>query len=187
MMYTKQHLIKFCLDCLIVISAFPGISCQKSNQKQGTTLTEFEITNSELSSTTDSVTKDYVNDKLQNSIISLSFEEDNDTLLFTYTGFGTMEELSQELIFYRHYRIIGYIERKPFNIIVLSNIQPFNHMLETIKHMIKPSDKKTFINGLSYEPFTKSNWMESYREPCICRHYKYYRGKIHGLETSMDQ
>lgn len=86
-----------------------------------------------------------------------------------------------------HYGIIGYIERKPFNIIVLSNIQPFNHMLETIKHMIKPSDKKTFINGLSYEPFTKSNWMESYREPCICRHYKYYRGKIHGLEISMDQ
>lgn len=187
MVCIKQFLIKFCLGCLIIIPAIFFVLCLRERQEQGTTLTEFEIINSELSLTTDNVVKDYVKDKLQNSIISLSFEDCNDTLLFTYTGFGSMEDLSREFVFYRHYRILGYIERKPFNIIVLSNIQPFNHMLETTKHMIKPLDKSDFIKGIYYEPFRKSNWKESYRDPNISRHYKYYCGKIHGVVVSMDQ
>ena len=172
---------------LLVIAILFNVSCtQKREQEQGTMLTKFEITNSELNSATDSVVKDYVNDKLFNSIITLSFEEDGDTLFFTYTGFGSMKELSNEYLFYRHYRLIGYIERKPYNIILFSNIHPYNHMLERTKQMIKPSDKTSFFNGLSCEPFTKLNWIESYREPMIRRHYKYYDGKIKGMNIKMD-
>ena len=185
--YKKHTLIKVIIGSFVVIAILLGIFyALKEKQEQGTTLTEFEITNSDLSLVTDSVVKDYVHDKLYDSVISLSFEEDNDTLFFTYTGFGSMEELSREYIFYRHYRIIGYIDRKPYKIIVFSNIHPFNHMLERTKQMIKPSDRSSFFNGLYCEPFTKSNWIESFREPEIRRHYKYYNGKIQGMNISMD-
>ncbi|MBQ4449078.1 MAG: hypothetical protein II900_01435 [Prevotella sp.] len=170
---------------LIVITILMIVSCTLK-EKQGTTLTEFEISESCLSLVTDSVVKDYINDKLYNSIISLSFEEDNDTLLFTYAGFSSMKELCREYIFYRHYRIVGYIERKPYNIIVFSNIYPFNRMLERTKQMIRPSDRVHLINGLYCEPFTKSNWIESFREPIIRRHYKFYNGKIQGMDIRMD-
>ena len=114
MVYIKYSLIKVVISFLIVISNLMCVSCTlKGGQKYGTTLTEIEITKLDLNLVTDSVVKDYVNDKLYNSIISLSFEEDNDTLFFTYAGFSSMEELSREYIFYRHYRVIGYIERKP--------------------------------------------------------------------------
>ena len=59
-------------------------------------------------------------------------------------------------------------------------------MLEKTKQMITPSDRKVFINGLYCEPFTKSNWIESFREPKIRRHYKYYNGMIHGMDIRMD-
>ena len=135
--YKKHTLIKVIIGSFVVIAILLGIFyALKEKQEQGTTLTEFEITNSDLSLVTDSVVKDYVHDKLYDSVISLSFEEDNDTLFFTYTGFGSMEELSSEYIFYRHYRVIGYIERKPYNIIVLSNIHPFNRMVEETKRML---------------------------------------------------
>lgn len=104
MEYIKQFLTKYSIGSLIIIIVFLVI-CLNRVREQGTTLTKFGIINSELSLTTDSVVKDYVNDKLQNSIISLSLEESNDTLLFTYTGFGSMEELSHEFVFYRHYRM----------------------------------------------------------------------------------
>ena len=185
--YFSEKRTKVTISCLIAITILMSVSCTpKREQEQGTMLTEFEITNSELNSATDSVVKDYVNDKLFNSIITLSFEEDDDTLFFTYTGFGSMKELSNEYLFYRHYRLIGYIERKPYNIILFSNIHPYNHMLERTKQMIKPSDKTSFFNGLSCEPFTKLNWIESYREPMIRRHYKYYDGKIKGMNIKMD-
>ena len=185
--YKKHTLIKVIIGGFVVIAILLGIFyALKEKQEQGTTLTEFEITNSDLSLVTDSVVKDYVHDKLYDSVISLSFEEDNDTLFFTYTGFGSMEKLSSEYIFYRHYRFIGYIERKPYNIIVLSNIHPFNRMVEETKRMIKPSDRNTFFSGLYCEPFTELNWMESFREPPIRRHYKYYNGKIQGMNISMD-
>lgn len=185
--YYSENITKAVISSLLVIAILSSVSCSlKREQEQGTMLTEFEITNSELSLATDSVVKDYVNDKLFNSIITLSFEEDGDTLFFTYTGFGSMKELSDEYLFYRHYRVIGYIERKPYNIILLSNLYPYNHMLERTKQMIKPSDRNTFINGLHCEPFTKLNWIESYREPIIRRHYKYYNGKIQGMNISMD-
>ena len=185
--YKKHTLIKVIIGGFVVIAIILGIFyALKEKQEQGTALTEFEITNSDLNLVTDSVVKDYVHDNLWNSIISLSFEEDNDTLFFTYAGFSSMEELSLEYIFYRHYRVIGYIERKPYNIIVLSNIHPFNRMVEETKRMIKPSDRSTFFCGLYCEPFTKSNWMESFREPIIRRHYKYHNGKIQGMNISMD-
>ena len=142
--YYSENITKAVISSLLVIAILSSVSCSlKREQEQGTMLTEFEITNSELSLATDSVVKDYVNDKLFNSIITLSFEEDGDTLFFTYTGFGSMKELSDEYLFYRHYRVIGYIERKPYNIILLSNLYPYNHMLERTKQMIKPSDRNS--------------------------------------------
>ena len=185
--YYSENITKVVISSLLVIAILSCVSCTlKREQKQGTMLTEFEITNSELSLATNSVVKDYVNDKLVNSIITLSFEEDGDTLFFTYAGIGSMEELSSEYLFYRHYRLIGYIERKPYKIILLSNLYPYNHMLERTKLMIRPSDRSSFINGLYCEPFTKLNWIESYREPMIRRHYKYYDGKIKGMNIKMD-
>lgn len=181
----KYSPYKGVISGLIVITILMIVSCTLK-EKQGTTLTEFEIKDSSLSLVTDSVIKDYINDKLYNSIISLSFEEDNDTLLFTYAGFSSMKELCREYIFYRHYRVVGYIERKPYNIIVFSNIYPFNRMLERAKQMIKPTDRATFFKSLYCEPFTKSNWIESFREPIIRRHYKYYNGKIQGMDIRMD-
>ena len=64
--YKKHTLIKVIIGGFVVIAILLGIFyALKEKQEQGTTLTEFEITNSDLSLVTDSVVKDYVHDKLQ--------------------------------------------------------------------------------------------------------------------------
>ena len=72
--YKKHTIVKVIAGSFVVIAILLGIFyALKEKQEQGTALTEFEITNSDLNLVTDSVVKDYVHDNLWNSIISLSF------------------------------------------------------------------------------------------------------------------
>ena len=91
-----------------------------------------------------------------------------------------MHEVRIEYLFLQNYRIIGYVNKNDFDILLMTNIN-FLRMTENIKQMIRHLDNSRLFTGLSYAPITKSNWDDGWiHDGKIRWHFKYIDNKIQG-------
>lgn len=185
----KKYTIKIIVCCLFIcisVGCIHNILKTEQELERGTVLMEFEITDKNLLRLTKNHVKELIKAKKTDRILAFTFEEKEDTLDLSYTYFESTREICNDYLFIRHYRMIGYIEQKPYKIIVFSDIDRLYQTYKMINSMMKPTDNSLLFHDLYYQPFTISNWGEFVCEPPIRWHYKFYNGKVYGPKIGMD-
>ena len=178
MEYIKSyHIKRLWINIILVSITLCSCSMNKEGTEQGTVLTEFRIANEPL----DSIADDFLQRiKKNDRVLLLSFEEVNDSINFVFTTCRSMHEVGIEYLFLQNYRIIGYVNKNDFDIILMTNIN-FLRITENIKQMIRPLDNSRLFTGLYYAPITKSNWDDGWiHDGKIRWHFKYIDNKIQG-------
>ena len=188
MEFIKRILTKAVI-CAIIVAIF-GLYIYmiviKSDHKCGTKLTEFVIIDKGLECSTNNAIE-RLNPRMDYSMIMvLSFEEEHDTLNFVYTTFKDMRELCKDYIFHRNFRIIGYINKADYLIMMATDINSFSHMQKRTDGLIKPLNKTHFFEDLYPVPITKTNWNRYLDGNTIRLHYKYYNKEIQSSTTKLD-
>lgn len=173
----SNHIKRLWINIIFVSITLCSCSMNKEGTEQGTVLTEFRIANEPL----DSIADDFLQRiKKNDRVLLLSFEEVNDSINFVFTTCRSMHEVRIEYLFLQNYRIIGYVNKNDFDIILMTNIN-FLRITENIKQMIRPLDNSRLFTGLYYAPITKSNWDDGWiHDGKIRWHFKYIDNKIQG-------
>ncbi len=179
-------IIACCLFLCVSVGYIYNTLKKEQELERGTELMEFEITDKNLLKLTNNHVKELIKDKKTDRILTFVFEEKEDTLVLSYTYFESIKEICNDYLFIRHYRMIGYIEQKPYKIIVFSDIDRLYQTYKMINSMMKPTDNSLLFHDLYYKPFTLSNWGDFIYEPPIRWHYKFHNGKVYGPEIGMD-
>ena len=176
--YIKSyHIKRLWINIILVSITLCSCSMNKEGTEQGTVLTEFRIANEPLDSIADVFLQRI---KKNDRVLLLSFEEVNDSINFVFTTCRSMHEVRIEYLFLQNYRIIGYVNKNDFDIILMTNIN-FLRITENIKQMIRPLDNSRLFTGLYYAPITKSNWDDGWiHDGKIRWHFKYIDNKIQG-------
>lgn len=176
----SNHIKRLWISIILVSITLCSCNINKDETEQGTILTEFRIANETLDSISDDFVQRFSSVKKNDRVLLLSFEEVNDSINFVFTTCRSMHEVRIEYLFLQNYRIIGYVNKNDFDIILMTNIN-FLRITENIKQMIRPLDNSKLFTGLYYAPITKSNWDDGWiHDGKIRWHFKYIDNKIQG-------
>lgn len=173
---------------IFIISLILAItSCSKP--QTGFVLQNFEVSNHKLDSLINTLTREYEKkckeDERQIIVLELLI---NDSIPEFWFSFHEKNELRDYFIFHQNRRIIGYITKNDFQIILLSKINSKIEFEEAFCTFIYPSEKKQKFDYI-YFPDNQYKMYEEieiddkrikvsrWPEIISCRRYGYYQFK----------
>lgn len=143
MVYTKKKMLVNRLKAFIFIISliFTITSCSKS--PSGFVLQNFEVSNHKLDSIVGILTREYEkkDEEKERQIIVLELLV-NDSIPEFWFSFHEKNELRDYFVFHQNRRIIGYLTKSNFQIVLLSKINSKIEFEEAFCTFIYPTEKK---------------------------------------------